>query len=227
MGKTEEWRPVVGYEDFYEVSNLGRVKSVGYGIDRILKPSPNGKGYLQVKLYKNGEKSMHLVHILIMRAFVGKCPDGYEVDHYDWNPRNNKLDNLSYQPKEANRARKSPQWLQNVSEANKKKAQDTEWRKNQAEAMKKLAQDPEWLRKNVEKNKKLSQDPEWQKKHAEGTRKACCKLVDQYTLDGTFVKTWESATDAAMELGLSKGNISKCCNGRGKSAGGFIWRMTQ
>ena len=194
MEKQEEWKPVVGYEDFYEVSDLGRVKSLNYrntGKEGFLKPTPAKiGGYLQVGLCKNGNQETCRVHILVMRAFVGECPAGYEVDHYDWNPMNNMLENLSYQPKGVNRARRSP-----------------EWEKNQAEAMKKLAQDPEWL-----------------KNHADAVRKARCKPVDQFTLDGQFIKRWPSATKAAKELGLKQPNISSYCKGRKKTIGGFKWQ---
>lgn len=112
----EEWRPVVGYEGFYEVSNLGRVR----GVDRVLMV-PNrwgsigprrwpgrllkqtvdrGKhayGRLQVKLCNGGERQpTRLVHHLVMEAFVGPRPHGMEVAHNDGNPANNDLRNLRY-----------------------------------------------------------------------------------------------------------------------------------
>lgn len=211
--KQEEWKPVVGYECLYEISNWGRVKSLNYrntGKEWLMKPSPDKWGYLRVGLCKNGKKETLRVHQLVMEAFVGKCPAGHEVDHYDWNPSNNKLENLSYQPKEVNRTRHSPGWHKNTSEANKKKAQD-----------------PEWQRKNAEKNKKLAQDTEWLEKTSEAVRKACCKPVDQYTIDGEYVKTWESASDAARELGVYKQSISLCCKGRYKSAGGYVWKLKE
>lgn len=213
MEKQEElWRPVVGHEDFYEVSNWGRVKSQSRRGTKggILKPQPSKKSYLKVGLYKNGEKETCLVHILVMRAFKGECPEGFEVDHYDWNPSNNKLENLSYQPKEINRARKSPEWLNNTAEAAKKRAQDHEW-----------------LRKTSEANRRKAQDPEWRKSHAQGTRKACCKPVNQYSLDGQFVKRWPSAADAERGLGVHHQKISACCKGRQKTAYGYIWRYAE
>ena len=145
-----------------------------------------------------------------MRAFVGKCPDGYEVDHENWNIVDNRLENLSYQPKELNRGRHSP-----------------EWQKNQSEAMKKLTQDPEWQRKNSEAVKKRSQDPEYLRKNAEAVRKALCKRVKQYSLDGEYIKTWTSIVEAARELGIDNSAIGKCCKGKYKSAGGYLWRMEQ
>lgn len=210
----EIWKPVVNYEGLYEVSNLGRVKSINYrntGKEGIMKPTPAKiGGYLQVGLRKSGKHETCLVHILIMRAFFGECPEGCEVDHYDWNPSNNRLSNLSYQPKGANRARKSPEWYKNIAEANKK-----------------LTQNQEWLRKNAEAREKMYQDPGWRKNHAEAIRKRCCKPVDQYALDGEYVKTWTSAADAARELGLHQSKISSCCNGKRKTTGDYIWRYTK
>lgn len=206
----EFWKDINDYEGLYMVSNLGRVKSLNYrrtGKERLMKPSPDKWGYLRVNLCKNGEQESCLVHQLVMEAFVGKCPDGYEVDHYDWKPSNNRLSNLRYLLAKENYSRKSPEWLQNVSEANKKKAQDQNWQKKHAEAM-----------------QKLHQDQNWRKSQAEAVRKANSKPVDQFTLDGQFVKRWPSATDAVKELGIKNSSISQCINGKRKSAGGFKWQ---
>lgn len=113
----ETWKPVVGYEGLYEVSDWGRVKSVGRGKERILKLTPNTLGYLQVSLHKNGEQKTCKVHQLVMRAFVGECPDGYEVDHYDWDRKNNRLNNLRYIPAKENAGRKSPEWQRKTAKA--------------------------------------------------------------------------------------------------------------
>lgn len=50
------------------------------------------------------------------------------------------------------------------------------------------------------------------------------KQVDQYSLDGTFIKTWDSILQVDKELGYENGAICKCCKGKLKSASGFIWR---
>lgn len=71
---------------------------------------------------------------------------------------------------------------------------------------------------NVSKKKNL----------AEGIIKRSAKLkkkIDQYTIDGEYVKTWESAMDAARELEIDNSAIGKCCKGKYKSVGGFIWRF--
>lgn len=223
----EEWRPVVGYEDFYEVSDMGRVKSVPRKGTKggILKPGPDGGGYLHVDLSKNGEKESFLVHILVMRAFVGKCHDGHEIDHLDGNPKNNRLTNLDAKTHKENM--QNPITKKRQKEASKKRSQDPEWLKNVSEAAKKRSQDPEWLRKNAEQREKMHQDPEWRKKQAEATRKARCKPVDQFTTDGQFVKRWPGAREAARKLGVNNRNISECCKGKRKTAGGFIWKFSK
>lgn len=192
----ETWKPVVGYEGIYEVSNWGRVRSQSRRGTKggIMKPTPAKRGgYPQVILCKNGKREPCKVHQLVMEAFVDKCPDDCEVDHFDWNPNNNRLDNLSYQPKEVNRARHSHEWYKNTAEAAKKRAAD----------------------------------PEWQRKNAEAVRKARSKPVDQFTLDGVFIKRWTSAADAERGLGVHHQKISACCNGKVKTASGFIWKFAE
>lgn len=56
-----------------------------------------------------------------------------------------------------------------------------------------------------------------------GTNHHFAKRVYQYTKDGTFVKAWDYMSLASKELGINKANIGETCNGKRKSAGGFIW----
>ena len=95
----EEWRPVVGYEGLYEVSNMGNVKSLNYrgnGKEGILNAMKNNRGYLQVNLYKDGKMKKCLVHRLIATAFC-ENPEGYtEVNHRDEDKENNRADNLEW-----------------------------------------------------------------------------------------------------------------------------------
>lgn len=89
----EEWRPVVGHEGAYEVSNLGRVRSrVRNPNGRIMSGAVNSSGRIQVKL----AGKLTQVHRVVMEAFVGPVPDGLEVLHWDDDPTNNALSNLRY-----------------------------------------------------------------------------------------------------------------------------------
>lgn len=96
------WKPIKGYEESYEVSNHGDVRSVerinAYGRhqkERTLKQSLN-KGYAKVGLYNAGIPKWHFVHRLVAEAFLGVCPDGYEVNHIDEDRLNNSVGNLEY-----------------------------------------------------------------------------------------------------------------------------------
>ena len=103
----EVWKPIPGWEDTYEVSSLGRVKSLARTVvrkdgitrktkDRILSPWTSGPGYPQVSLKGNGRNSRHYVHELVMLAFVGPRPQGVEILHQDDCKTNNALSNLRY-----------------------------------------------------------------------------------------------------------------------------------
>lgn len=103
----EVWEPVVGYEGFYEVSNQGRVRGVerevyhGNGTYRrqpskILRANPEGGGYLQVGLYKDGTMVKRKIHRLVAIAFLDNAQNLPEVNHVDENKRNNTLSNLEW-----------------------------------------------------------------------------------------------------------------------------------
>jgi hypothetical protein len=89
----EEFRPVPGYEGYYEVSNFGNVKSLIN--DMILSPGLSNK-YYTVDLCKDGKGNTMRIHVLVAMAFLGHEPDGYKivVDHIDNNRINNNLTNL-------------------------------------------------------------------------------------------------------------------------------------
>lgn len=103
----EEWRPVVSYEGWYEVSNRGRVRSINrVGVHpksgpskyagRILKINPRESGHCYVSLARNGLVAVLGVHRLVLEAFVGPCPDGMEGCHNNGDPANNRVENLRW-----------------------------------------------------------------------------------------------------------------------------------
>ena len=71
-----------------------------------LKPGVGTKGHEYVNIHKNKVQTSHLVHRLVMLTFVGPCPEGMEVCHWDGNPANNSLSNLRYDTPAANNADK-------------------------------------------------------------------------------------------------------------------------
>ena len=100
--KNERWRTVPGFEGFYEVSDLGRVRNSRTG--HILSPRPEKGGYLRVCLSRanRAQRKELKVHRLVLAAFVGPCPDGMEGCHDDGDPSNNRLDNLRWDTRSGN-----------------------------------------------------------------------------------------------------------------------------
>lgn len=103
----EEYKDIQGYENIYQISNFGNVKSLDRIVidsrkgvrkykGKILKATKDGTGYLRVVLCKEGKRKDMKVHQLVAIAFLGHKPNGYKivVDHIDNNPLNNKLSNL-------------------------------------------------------------------------------------------------------------------------------------
>jgi hypothetical protein len=93
----EIWRPVVGHESLYEVSNRGRARSKDSHIrGKIRKLQPHTSGYLQLRLRGCGSVGVNAyVHHLVAAAFIG--PRGrLDVNHKDTDKRNNRVENLEY-----------------------------------------------------------------------------------------------------------------------------------
>lgn len=102
----EVWKDIQGYEGIYQISNLGRAKSLerlipcAYGMrkipEKIMKPALNTDGYWRVKLIKGELKKNRKVHRLVAEAFIPN-PEGKRcVNHIDGNKNNNCVDNLEW-----------------------------------------------------------------------------------------------------------------------------------
>lgn len=91
----EVWKPIPNYEGFYEVSNMGKVRSV-YRYRRILKPMISNAGYERVDLFKNKHRKQFSVHRLVANAFIDNPSEKPFVNHKDENKLNNSADNLEW-----------------------------------------------------------------------------------------------------------------------------------
>lgn len=106
---TENWLPVVGYNGLYEVSDLGRVKSLprltrqGWCGGKILNPLPQGNGYVAVVLSRDGKRKTKYLHTLVLEAFVGQRPLNHDACHGPDRSRSNcRLDNLRWDTRKNN-----------------------------------------------------------------------------------------------------------------------------
>lgn len=111
----ENWKPIKGYEGLYEVSSLGRVRSLdrlnsrGHSIaGRVLSPGPCGPdlAYRMVRLSKGGVARACAVHRLVLETFRGPCPEGMEACHGNGNGADNRLENLRWDTSKRNKADK-------------------------------------------------------------------------------------------------------------------------
>lgn len=99
--ENERWLPIVGYEDLYEVSNLGRVRRTKTKWLNELNPPrmkkiTESQGYHVVSLSSGGETTVHHVHKLVLNSFVGPKEAAQECRHLDSVPTNNRLSNLCW-----------------------------------------------------------------------------------------------------------------------------------
>jgi hypothetical protein len=104
----EQWKNIKGFEEFYEVSDKGRVRSKdryylqpGFGWrhrkGRILSPNHNGNGYLCVELRKgDGKRNRRYIHRLVAEAFIDNPKCKPQVNHLDHNRKNNNAENLEW-----------------------------------------------------------------------------------------------------------------------------------
>jgi len=104
----EQWRDVVGYEGWYQVSDLGKVRSVDRVVrgargepktltGKVLKPAANSASdHLGVALCKEGNQRTVCIHQLVMAAWIGPRPKGLEVLHGPNGVEDNSVGNLSY-----------------------------------------------------------------------------------------------------------------------------------
>lgn len=184
MSKADEerWRDIAGYEGMYQISNLGRVKSLERQMklnlnkdknmikkEKILKPGKTGikRNYLGVELLKNSKQKHKYIHRLVAETFIPNPNNYKEVNHKDENTLNNCASNL--------------EWC------------DTKYNINYGQ-------------RTLKATKKLS------------------KPIIQLDLENNLIKEWDSMRNASRNLNINISNISRCCKGEFKTAGGYIWK---
>jgi hypothetical protein len=106
----EEWRDIAGWKGFYQISNMGRIRTLKRKFvpkTRVLKACIDKYGYAFAGLFKNNKRlACPKIHRLVLETFVGPRPPGMECRHKDGNKLNNKLDNIEWATHDVNESDK-------------------------------------------------------------------------------------------------------------------------
>lgn len=219
----EIWADVKGYEGLYQVSNIGNVRSLPRtvkqmnngtlavhhyeGRQRVLNRLPNG--YLQVTLWKDGQVEYFQVHRLVAAHFIPNPENKPEVDHINAIRHDNRLENLRWVTHSENQ--NNPISRQKMSDGLKGKPITEEHRRSLRES--------HLGKKLPEEQKRKIGEAQTGEKHWRATP------VEQYDLNGNLIHVFRFIGEAIEETSIQ--NISACCRGLRRSAGGFIWKYAQ
>ena len=212
-------KPVPGYEGYYEVDNLGRV----FSVDRIIRVNDNGRiydkpvhgailkqtnhsrGYKTVALTKYGKTKQEYVHRIVASAFIPNPDNLPAVNHKDEDKTNNFVDNL--------------EWC------------TVSYNNTYGEKTKKQAEKIRGIPHKEDHKEKISNSlKEYYKTHVSastGRKSEKRKPISQFDLDGNFIREYPSIHEASDEAISRRRNITAVCNGKRKSAYGYIWRWGQ
>jgi len=193
----EKWKDVKNYEDYHQISNLGRIRSkkrIIYNENGTINRKMNEKflktrSDVHTKFYhtvtlniKNKKKTFYL-HRLVGEAFVDNPNNLPQINHKDGNKSNNRYDNLEWATQEDNMAH----------------AVDTGLLK---------------ARKNF---KNVYQE-------SDSKGRFLSKQISQYDKDMNFIRTFNGPKEASEITGFSRQSIADCARGRYKTCGGYIWK---
>lgn len=207
----EEYRDIKGYEGYYQVSNLGNVRSVTRevrhpkgGISKVKGQqktlSTNKKtGYSHVSLYKDCKQKTFLVHRLVAQAFPEICGEwfeGCEIDHIDTCRDNNNAYNLRI-------CTRSENHLNPITRERYREKCGT------------------YEKRCIPWNKGLTLPNQSGKNHFRA------KAVIQYSLTNEYVNEFDTITEAAKETNIKRNCIDNCLRGSSKSAGGYRWKYKE
>lgn len=201
--ENEIWKTIENYPD-YQISNMGRVKSLNYGRtgkERVLKQGIDKYGYFRVNLYKDKKRKHFSVHRLVATAFIPNPQNLPCVNHKDENPQNNCASNLEHCTHQYNNNYGTRNERVSIAHKGKKHTQETKDKMSKAK-----------------KDKKQSQE------HKNKIGKANSKPILQFNKSGNIIlRKWESVKQVSELLNIKQSNISSCCKGKQKTCGGFKW----
>lgn len=233
----EIWKDIEGYEGLYQVSNLGRVKSLKS--KRFLKLSVNEKGYLRCHLSKCGGSKHWRVHRLVAQAFISNQDNKPEINHIDGDKSNNCVTNLEWVTSSENHIHSYVVGLRKRSFASVLQYDLSGNFIQEFSSIVEAAQGigKPGLRSAVSKccrgYRKKAGGFIWRFRKGEILKHIEVDLesnvehpVLQYDLDGNYIREFNSVTEAAQGVGKPtvRSCITKCCLGKRKSSQGYLWK---
>ena len=218
----EKWRDIEGYEGLYQVSNIGRVRSLDRYDNRgckrkgqIKKGSVDNHGYLLIGLSKNGKRKYYGVHRLVAFAFVEGYFEGAHIDHIDTCKTKNIWTNLRWTTAKENN--NNPLSRKHNSEAHKGKHLSEEHKKKISEGNKGKTHNEETKSKISEANKGRTHNEETKSKISEAnSKKVICVETKQI---------FNSIKEASEYIGVVATAINNCLRSGDKTrtSAGFHW----
>ena len=204
----EEWKDIViekggqvfDYTGLYQVSNLGRVRSLdridgmGRKVEEKILKLGNNKGYQSVFLHKNGKAKIFQVHRLVATAFIPNPDNLPVVNHKDENPSNNCVDNLEWCTQKYNI---------NYGTSIERMSKTLKGQKRSEKTRQKISDAQKGKPKSEESKRKISETK---------SKKVICLETKQVFNSTKEAKQW-----------LGSGDIKSCLAGNTKSAGGYHW----
>ena len=210
----EVWKQLP-FDDRYIVSNKGNVKSCVYGKERCLKPVLN-HGYPFVRI----KRKMYFVHRLVALAFIPTDDTTLHIDHIDGDRRNNDVSNLRWCTQKENN--NNPVTRRRISVSLIGKKRTDEQRKRMSIAQQKIK--PFFGKHHSQETLEKFKQRKPSMLGRIGVLNPKSKPIVMLAEDGTCIKVFENSLFASMEVGVHRESICRCCNGKQKTSGGYMWK---
>lgn len=243
------WLPVKDYENLYEVSDTGLVRSVDRiilyktGTQRLhkgklitLTPHKDVQ-YMTVSLWKDNKGTTYYVHRLVAQAFIPNPNNLPEVNHIDGNRQNNSISNLEWVTRKGNIAHAISTGLKVYNNRLSEQefiqlVHDVIAGESYLDLSKRINYKVPFLSTKLKQiatkhgliNELLSALAK-QKVSRNRNAKQHKLAISQFDLQGNFIKQYESVRQASRELNISSGAISNAISGRTKTCKGFMWKL--
>ena len=227
----EIWKPIKDFEGYYEVSNIGRVRSLNYkrtGKEKILTNIEDYKGYLEVVLTKNGKRKQFKVHRLVAEAFIPNPENKPCIDHINTIKSDNRVENLRWVTyKENSNNEKTLEKFKGENHHFFGKHHTEETKKKISEVQKGENNHMYGKHHTEETKKKMSEAQKGEKGSMygkTGEKHPRSKPVVQIDLNTNEVKVWGSTREAERIGGFCHNAISACCKNKFNRLGNNIYK---